>query len=280
MGASRYISSGLIEAYIGGLAVPQEVQEVEAAMGQYPEVATVVDDYQLGMEHYVMLHAVPPPPVVKVNIFRIIAEEEQGKVQATDTDENQVTTDTPVRKLYVNSIWRWTAAAAILLLLGSLYFNYIYFARYSDYKVKYEALAESHSSLAAETNTYRARLDLMEQSLSLVKNPSMKMVKMPGTKAFPEAQATVYWNQASKEVFVMVNNLPTPDADKQFQLWAIVDGKPVDMGVFDAGTNSTDELLQKMKSIDNAEMFAVTLEKKGGSPVPTMDQMYVAGKPS
>ncbi len=45
-----------------------------------------------------------------------------------------------------------------------------------------------------------------------------------------------------------------------------------------AGNN--DELLHKMKSIDNAEMFAITLEKKGGSPVPTLDQMYVAGKAS
>ncbi len=59
----------------------------------------------------------------------------------------------------------------------------------------------------------------MEASMNIVKNPSIKAVKMPGTKPFPTALATVYWNQQSKEVFVMVNNLPEPAADKQYQLW-------------------------------------------------------------
>ena len=36
--------------------------------------------------------------------------------------------------------------------------------------------------------------------------------------------------------------------------------------------------MQKMKVIPQAEMFAVTLEKEGGSPTPTLDEMYVAGK--
>jgi anti-sigma-K factor RskA len=107
----------------------------------------------------------------------------------------------------------------------------------------------------------------------------MQTVTMPGTKSFPSSLATVYWNKSSKQVFLLANNLPQPAAGKQYQLWAIVDGKPVDMGVFDSNTGTAD-LLQKMKSVDNAEMFAITLENKGGSPVPTMDQMYVAGKTS
>jgi hypothetical protein len=37
-------------------------------------------------------------------------------------------------------------------------------------------------------------------------------------------------------------------------------------------------LAQKMKVFEKAEMFAITLENLGGSPVPTMEAMYVAGK--
>ena len=33
-----------------------------------------------------------------------------------------------------------------------------------------------------------------------------------------------------------------------------------------------------MKNIPKPSLFAITLEKKGGSATPTMDQMYVAGK--
>ena len=36
--------------------------------------------------------------------------------------------------------------------------------------------------------------------------------------------------------------------------------------------------VQKMKPFAKADAFAITLEKKGGSPSPTMEAMYVMGK--
>jgi anti-sigma-K factor RskA len=112
--------------------------------------------------------------------------------------------------------------------------------------------------------------------MNVIQDPKVLKVTMPGTKAFPTALATVFWNRESQQVYLKVNNLPEPAADKQYQLWAIVDGKPVDMGVFEMG--DTVNLLQKMKITGKAQMFAVTLEKKGGAASPTMEQMYVAGK--
>ncbi len=71
---------------------------------------------------------------------------------------------------------------------------------------------------------------------------------------------------------VAVENLPTPPTDKQYQLWALVDGKPVDAGMI------TDlEDLQAMKEMPEAQAFAITLEPKGGSVNPTLEQLYVIG---
>ncbi|TWW00952.1 anti-sigma factor domain-containing protein [Chitinophaga pinensis] len=267
----------MIEAYVSGLATSNEIEELERGMAQYPEVRAAVDDCQLDMEQYVTLQAKTPKPEVKQNILRIIADEETAKENGTYVEETAIAFPNE-EKVYVSSAWRWIAAAVFVALLGSLYMNYIYSGQINDYKGRYEALLSSQNSMASESNLYRTRLEQMEASMNIVKSPSMKAVKMSGTKPFPTALATVYWNQQSKEVFVMVNNLPEPAADKQYQLWAIVGGKPVDMGVFETGNK--DELLHKMKSIDNAEMFAITLENKGGSPSPTLDQMYVAGKAS
>jgi len=52
----------------------------------------------------------------------------------------------------------------------------------------------------------------------------------------------------------------------------MVDGKPVDAGVI-----GNCEGLCKLKNIPSAQAFAVTLEKAGGSPVPTMSSLYVMG---
>lgn len=275
MGSTSYISSGIIEAYVSGLASSSEREELELAIAQYPEVAAEYQSCQQDMEQYIIYQSVTPPANLKERLFTQLDTEETARANGTYVDEDNIS-ETPVRRIQVSSAWRWVAAASILLLIGSAFLNYNQYTQYNGLQQRYEAMAAANTSVAAETNVYRTRLEQAEQDLHIVQDPSMKTVKMPGTKSFPTALATIYWNQTSKEVFVMVNNLPQPSSEKQYQLWAIVDGKPVDMGVFETGTAA--KIIQKMKSIGNAEMFAVTLEKKGGSPEPTLDQMYVAGK--
>jgi anti-sigma-K factor RskA len=58
-------------------------------------------------------------------------------------------------------------------------------------------------------------------------------------------------------------------------LWALVDGKPVDLGVFDA--DDTLIGLKAMKSIGVLQTFAVTLEPRGGSVAPTLEKLMVLG---
>jgi anti-sigma-K factor RskA len=72
----------------------------------------------------------------------------------------------------------------------------------------------------------------------------------------------------------LTNNLPVPANDKQYQLWAIFNGKPVDLGVFDI---KKERLLIQARNTQGAEAFAITMEKKGGSPSPE-GTMYVMGK--
>ena len=48
----------------------------------------------------------------------------------------------------------------------------------------------------------------------------------------------VFWNTRTHQVAVQVQSLPPLPADKQYQLWSMVDGKPVDAGVFDATTGN------------------------------------------
>lgn len=278
MDAQRFISSGLIEMYIAGIAAEQDVQELEAAMIQFPEVAAEVDASRQGMEYYVNVQAQNPPIAVKDNLlflFRAEKEQQEAFPQQTISENHSPVVNMEQR----SSGSRLATAAMIALLIGSVVMNFIFFNRYTaykDYKDKYQTLLAAQTTLLSQNDTYKTKMVEMEQSMDIMKNPAVMKVKMPGTTPFPHAMATVYWNPQSNEVFLSVNELPSPASDKQYQLWAIVDGKPVDIGVFDVDHANTN--LHKMKSVANAQMFAVTLEKKGGSPVPTMDQMYVAGK--
>ena len=64
--------------------------------------------------------------------------------------------------------------------------------------------------------------------------------------------------------------LPAAPADRQYQLWAMVNGKPVDMGII-----SKDSVFNAMKQVQNATAFAITLEPLGGKPAPTGDMLVL-----
>ena len=62
---------------------------------------------------------------------------------------------------------------------------------------------------------------------------------------------------------------------KQYQLWALVDGKPVDAGLLDMEVAST--TFQKVKNVMQAQTFAITIENVGGSESPTLSTLHVLG---
>jgi len=100
---------------------------------------------------------------------------------------------------------------------------------------------------------------------------------MVGTKVAPRSSSNIYWDSTNSNVYLIVKNMPKLPNDKQYQLWAIIDGKtaPKDLGVFDA---TDDNVILKMKNTQKAQAFAITIEKKGGSPSPTLDSMQSMGK--
>ncbi|MCB0639584.1 MAG: anti-sigma factor, partial [Lewinella sp.] len=121
-----------------------------------------------------------------------------------------------------------------------------------------------------------ARLEAAEQQLGILRNPAFRPIIMAGTELAPTATATVYYNPEARQAYLDAGTLPATPSDKQYQLWAIVDGTPVSIGVFDAlGQLAT---WQEVNFADNPQLFAVTLEPRGGSESPTLDAMYVAGE--
>ena len=74
-----------------------------------------------------------------------------------------------------------------------------------------------------------------------------------------------------------VKKLPAPPPDKDYQLWALKDGQPIDMGVFRMVTEAN--TLLEVGQVPKVEAFAVTLEPKGGSVSPNLEEIYVYGTP-
>ncbi len=269
MNPQDYILSGIIESYVLGIASPEDSAEFERICDAYSEVRSARNAFELQLEQSLLHQKQEPPRGLKSRIFSEIGMEKDEQPQRIFPGKPTLIP----RKGFA----RYVAAASLVLLLGSVLLNLYLLNEYKKSIAQYKELVATQTQTAGTIQILQTKLEAYENALSLMKSPLMAIVKMPGIPAGPSSSsmATVYWNIESKEVYLLVNQLPTPDPGKQYQLWAIVDGHPVDAGVFDISKGLP---LVKLKTIPKAEAFAITLEKKGGSTSPDMDSMYVMGK--
>jgi anti-sigma-K factor RskA len=249
-----YIESGILEDYLSANVSEQERREVECLSKIYPEIKTELNLLSEALEHHAFAHRVVPPVALK---DKIMAQLEFADDKLSDESE---TDGPPVIALNSSQQpsfqWGWVAAASVAALIGSaVYFN-----------ARLETL---NSTVAQQVSELQQKNDLIAN----VNNADNLFVTLKGVEKSPNSAVRVVWNAKTKEVRLNVLSLPTPESDKQYQLWALVGGKPVDLGVFDVN-----EAMQKMKTIPQAEAFAVTLEKRGGSPTPHLEALFVMGK--
>ncbi|RFM36363.1 anti-sigma factor [Chitinophaga silvisoli] len=283
MDVQRYISSGIIENHVIGLVSEAESREMETAIQQHPEVKAAVDAVQQDLEKYVMMLAKKPPVNLKKQILDRLKENTAVEEPLTpipqpvaSVEEIPVTDYTPKVPVSPLRIWQYAAAAAFTLLVASAVMNIAYYTKYNDTQSQYASLQDNQASFASEKDSLSAQLRHAQEELTMMKDPAFKWIKMLGTPKHQGIVATICWDPQSKATYILAQKLPEPPPDMQYQLWAIVNGKCIDAGVFATGEPA--KAMQKVKDVTTAQAFAVTLEKKGGSPSPTLDQMFVAGK--
>jgi anti-sigma-K factor RskA len=265
MDIQAYIESGVIESYVLGIAGEQEAAELEQLSRQFPQIKKAIDDFEASLEKAALAGAMPPPSYVKQELFTRLADEFK---EAPGSRVGQLVS-MPARSAFA----RYVAAAAIVLLVVSAAMNVYFYNRFRSTDVAYQALLVEKTSLLADNQISQAKALSLYQEMQMMSDPTVAKISMQGVAGRENNLATVFWDTKTKDVYLLANKLPQTPADKQYQLWAIVDGVPVDAGMMDACTG-----LCKMKNIPKAAAFAITLEKKGGVASPTMDQMYVLGK--
>lgn len=263
MDIQQYISSGAIEAYVLGIASAEEARELELLSEQYPEIAAALSDCRLTMESYARMYAQEAPGGLKDQIWKQIAE--QDIIPNSSPAVAEPVVSAPLRRIN----WAPAAIAAALgLLIGTTWMN---IRSGGDKRILQNEIAQ----LRAGQSQMQQQLDLYKEQLQVFADPAMRNIPLAGVGTHTESSAMVLWDSRSGDVYLNLRSLPEAPKGKQYQLWAIVDGKPVDLGVFPKEGRA---IVGRMKGIPKAEMFAITLEQEGGSPTPTLDQMIVAGK--
>ena len=273
---NEYIASGILESVTLGLASPQEVQEVACLSKIYPEIQAEFIRVQKRCEEMMLESAQAPDPSVRASLLKTIAETPQEKAPAKKEEAKIIALNTAPEINGVSPMWKMMAAASLILTIG---IGALWFLSNREVKRLDNIMASMEKDQLKNEQILQAMIvekDHLQTVQEVLAAESLRTVKMTGTAMEPEAAVKVMWSKDMKKAVMHAEKITPPPANMQYQLWVIADGKPVSVGLF-----NYDEVEQMTEPFDvnaqNITAFAITLEKMGGSPTQTMEQMVVMG---
>lgn len=278
MNVQDYIQSGIIESYVLGMANEEEATELLQLSHQYPEIQQAIDSFEISLEANAFNNAVAAPAGIKENLLNLLKDDFAVPLVEEATTpvislQQATFNQAPIKS--IGSRLKYIAAASTILLVVSTGLNYYFYNQYQTSNKNYLALLKENISVTADNKVYQTKMIDMYNGMQIMSDPNMIKVEMPGVPGKETSLTTVFWNKNTKDVYLLANKLPQAAEGKQYQLWALVDGKPVDAGLLEDCNG-----VCKLKNIPKAQAFAITLEDKGGSASPHLDQLYVIGNVS
>jgi anti-sigma-K factor RskA len=260
MEAKEYIESGILELYVYGLLSETENEEVNAMAKNNPEI----NDEIIAIEKAIIALSSSFSPFHSVENFEKIKDKLELK---------------PTKVIELEPTRNWSQyigwAAAILLLVGIGY-------QYNEMEQTSTAVVNAEvekAKMEKDLNVLQLKNKASETSLAVVRDANNTVVTLGGQAVAPQSSAKVYWNKETKVVYVDAAGLPEPPEGMVYQVWALKLNPltPTSIGLLENFKVNN----QKMFAVDNAndaEAFGITLEPKGGSLTPTMEQLYTLGK--
>lgn len=270
MNIKEYIESGTLEAYVLDALSAEERARVEADLAQYPELAAELAAIEETMYQFAQAQAKQPSANLQEKIWSAIdAPLEKKQSQSIPFPATPVTERNTVR-----------IAASWILLAGSVALNAYLFFQMREQKGKQQSMEQTLASMQRQQDSINSQMTAYRSQMNMMADTNMSTVVMHSMKPGGDMYGMVYMDKAKGDVYLSLHNMPAAPAGKQYQLWVIQDGKPVDMGVIPQEMVTNGQLQKMVKGATGGQAFAISLEKEGGSPVPTMEQIFVLGKVS
>lgn len=256
MTKQELLSEGYLEAYLTEDLPQADLREVESWLKQDTEVRSEYLRVQRTLELLAFHFGLEPSQVIKRTVMEDASVVKNLHISAASS-----------------SGWKLMVAASVLLTIMSAFTAFYFYGKWQYTDARMSEMIAQNLLMAENVTRTNQELEEMKNNLSVLISPEFSRIVLNGTANAESAKAVIYWNPAEGKVFLNSSSLGELPEGKQYQLWALVDGKPVDAGVFDP----TGETFRLMSEIARADAFAVTIEPTGGSQGPSLETMQVYG---
>jgi anti-sigma-K factor RskA len=272
----EYIQSGILEAYVLGALPPDEHDRVQADIALYPELAAEVQAIEDSMFHLAQATAQQPPAFMKEQIWNTL----QQQASAPQSDTTHMPKTIPFTPTMSQGAG-WARAAIWLVLIGSVLLNFMLWNSDNHSRKDMIVMGQQLDTLRSHQQQLVATVESFRKERDMLVDTGMNVVVMHSMLKGHDMAGMVFVDKQKGDAYLSLHKLPMPPQGKQYQLWVIKDGKPMDMGVVPNDWLAVDGSMSKIsKQFPGGQAFAISLEKAGGNPTPTMEAIYVLGKMS
>lgn len=258
MSREEILNEGYLAAYITEELSTADVAEVEHFIATDEDIRDEYYELQKTVESLAFQYSISASEAVK----RYVMEDSRVMKHLRQDDES------------ASSGMKLALAASVVIAMASMFSAYYFWNQWQDTDYRLAQLTARNIELAESYNTVNQELTDIRQDLAVIVSPEFSRIILNGTDNAKDAKAVIYWNPNDEEVYINSANMASLPQNQQYQLWALIDGVPVDAGVFDADEGT----FQIMKNIAKADAFAVTIEESGGAESPTLSTMQVYGE--
>lgn len=240
----QFLESDLLEQYLLETTSPEESARVERYIAMYPEVRDSYLELQENLEAYAKLHAVPAPEGLRERILQRVRNERAGR----------------------RRFMRYAVAASIaaLFFAGA---SFWFYNQNQNLQVENDLVNNKIRVLEADM---KEQLEDVRNQFIVLNNPGTRKFMVNGNQKARELKAIAYVNPVKKLSYINVRNLPNLPEDKDYQMWAEVNGEMVNLGVI---RNYEDK--DKLMALPYGEkgLSYITIEPKGGNSTPSVQNI-------
>jgi anti-sigma-K factor RskA len=256
MESKEYIASGIIEQYVLGLCSAEECTTIEMRRNNDEALDAAITAFEIELENKYLVDATMP------------SKEADNKILAQLNALSKTSTEKPIIKEAVvrkMNGWKIAAAASVALLIGSGVYNYIAFNK----------IKEQEATIAYANKPTNNTVTLPATDYAVITNPAITPVAMLGQGYHAICRCTLYWDKTTGKAYVMIHHLPKSGDESNFQLWAMVNNKPVNIGVVNDAIRG--RFIEMPNVPSDASGFSVTLENAATVATTPSTDIYLKG---
>lgn len=240
----QFLDSDLLEQYLLEATSPDETARVERYIAMYPEVRNSYLELQENLEAYAKLHAVRAPEGLRERILQRVRNERAGR----------------------RRFMRYAVAASItaLFFAGA---SFWFYNQNQNLQVENDLVNNKIRVLEADM---KEQLEDVRNQFIVLNNPGTRKFMVNGNQKARELKAIAYVNPVKKLSYINVRKLPNLPEDKDYQMWAEVNGEMVNLGVI-----RDFEDKDKLMALPYGEkgLSYITIEPKGGNTTPSVQNI-------